>query len=499
MPADQVQLYKEYYTIGLADARLSIMSGGEVMAEPAWKKVYLKNVGPDSGVLNNTSRPFGEVDPKTNRVVDGTQINRAMGTNRQNDILQQYETNISRPVQSFNYDMNSIKKDPIYKSGLESLQKDAQTATNQSLVNLGRRGIGNSQSAVTSANAQQQNVVNQANTKLAPMVIAQRYQQYMDENAQQDRQNQNLLGYANTLNNLGQQEFNNTRLKNQDTFTNDLATRQDARAEAVLIGYHMPPGARESISSILDLKRQAEQQGVTSEQMAQFKAAADKERAELFQMGVDPNLVGFDADYAQASQNVANFRGIPTLSGQAQQFNQDLAQRDQSLQETQVMAQLIGQLPDGTPTSAEQQRQLTNLWQAAEAIGVIGEQLGSLYGIPGNTPTLQGKQVAASISNQQEQLEISRQNADTATARSNWDMNPENPSNMPKASEIQTAETYTKYIDGIAKYDYSNKLTNVQNVEDAILLSGLSDWEQYKLYNKYGLKWDDQIPKAPGK
>jgi hypothetical protein len=231
--------------------------------EPIWTRAYLKSIGAQdnqidyqNGAVTYKGKPFQYTTPAADGNAYGTQPEldslyksyqnndamdqlKASSANRMGEVnstLGQYKQNISKPVTPFTYDMNSIKADPLYTSGLQSLQNDAQTATNQSLVNLGRRGIGNSQSAVTSANAQQQNVVNQANTKLAPQVIAQKYLQWQDANAQQDKQNQGLLGYANAVGGLGQQDFNNSRqlgsdqrLATQDQLSNDRLAKQDAR------------------------------------------------------------------------------------------------------------------------------------------------------------------------------------------------------------------------------------------------------------------------------
>jgi hypothetical protein len=70
--------------------------------------------------------------------------------------------------------------------------------------------------------------------------------------------------------------------------------------------------------------------------------------------------------------------------------------RDFELRNAQITAELTGYLPDGTKTNAQQQQELKNLWTVADATGVIGAQLGRIYGIPANTQTLAGKQLALS-------------------------------------------------------------------------------------------------------
>lgn len=71
-------------------------------------------------------------------------------------------------------------------------------------------------------------------------------------------------------------------------------------------------------------------------------------------------------------------------------------------------------MPDGTRTTAEQQRQLTNLWTVAEQLGTIPNELADLYGIARGTQTQSAKQLAAQITNDVRGLDISQQNADTS-------------------------------------------------------------------------------------
>jgi hypothetical protein len=123
------------------------------------------------------------------------------------DLLNQYRTNITQPIQPFTYNVEELTQDPRYQARLRELEQSAERNTNQALVNLGRRGIGNSQSAVTAALAQQQNVTNIANTQLLPELINQKYQEYLDQRAAQERQNQAILGLAGTLGDMNRQNW----------------------------------------------------------------------------------------------------------------------------------------------------------------------------------------------------------------------------------------------------------------------------------------------------
>lgn len=84
-------------------------------------------------------------------------------------------------TQGFNY---NVETDPAYLAAKRRFEGEAQTATNNAAVSLGSRGIGNSQSTVTSANQLQLRAVQNLNDTVVPQLQAQAYQRYNDE---QDR------------------------------------------------------------------------------------------------------------------------------------------------------------------------------------------------------------------------------------------------------------------------------------------------------------------------
>ncbi|XEC97056.1 hypothetical protein AB6A23_11225 [Paenibacillus tarimensis] len=96
------------------------------------------------------------------------------------------------------------------------------------------------------------------------------------------------------------------------------------------------------------------------------------------------------------------------LAGQNQQFNQDIQSRQQGMNETQTMATLTGFMPDGTPTTAQQQVELDRLWKVADEMGTIPDELADMYGIQRGTQTRDAKEFAIDSA-------IRQQNADTST------------------------------------------------------------------------------------
>lgn len=153
---------------------------------------------------------------------------------KQNDLLSQYQNRITQPIQPFSYDVNQIKNDPTYQAQLSSFTQDTNRGTDQALVNLGRRGIGNSQSGVVAEAAGQQNINNYANNELLPRQIAEAYSKYVDQNNMNRQQGQDILGLAGVYGDQNQTMYDRGRDQVEDTrYTQENeALRQSAIAKA---------------------------------------------------------------------------------------------------------------------------------------------------------------------------------------------------------------------------------------------------------------------------
>jgi hypothetical protein len=146
----------------------------------------------------------------------------------------------------------NAQADPLYQNAMQAAQQGANTATNNALVSLGRRGIGNSSSATTQANGIQQNAVAKVNTQILPQLQQQAYGQWQDQ-ANRDYQVQkdaysseqdnfrNSASIADLLNGLNQQSFNN----GQTQWNNDRTSAQDhinlANTLSQLYGVNVDP------------------------------------------------------------------------------------------------------------------------------------------------------------------------------------------------------------------------------------------------------------------
>jgi hypothetical protein len=114
----------------------------------------------------------------------------------------------------------NAQADPSYQAALRQAQAGAQTATNNAMVRLGARGIGNSSVAVDRANQIQQKAIGNVNDTILPQLMQQAYGRYQDE-VNNDYRNQlanyqasqdqigNLSKYAGTLSDLDQRDLDN--------------------------------------------------------------------------------------------------------------------------------------------------------------------------------------------------------------------------------------------------------------------------------------------------
>lgn len=73
------------------------------------------------------------------------------------------------------------------------------------------------------------------------------------------------------------------------------------------------------------------------------------------------------------------------------------------------------------------------------------------------------------------------------------------PVSSTSGNQASAYDSTVKNIDSMANYqkDFkgNNNLTNAGDVEKAILQSGLSEYEMWQLYNRYGIPWQGDVPK----
>lgn len=271
-------------------------------------------------------------------------------------------------------DVNAVYASPQYAAFQAQAQRGANEGIRAAQESLGSSGFGRS----TMLGERAQGIQNDANTYLQSQVLPQLIAQ---QQAAQQQQNQNQFGLLDSL--YGQQQLGDSRAQNQEV---------NAINRAGVTGTYLSPEMQSLYNAVLQDK-QAYGAATTPEARAQAAADANALRQQIAGLGGNPDLVGANVTYDQAAGNAPRF-GTQTIQSQGQEFDQNLATDQQNLNETQVMAALTGFMPDGTPTTAQQQQNLANLWAVADSTGTIPEQLATLYNLPKGTQTQAAKQFA---------------------------------------------------------------------------------------------------------
>lgn len=366
---------------------------------------------------------------------------------KQQDLFKQWEQMSNTP---FQYDPNS---DPAYQAQVQLAQQRAQVASRNALEAANDRGLLTSSLATNQLGQIQQSAEQEAMSYI-PQYRDQAYNQYRNNLAQVGE----MLGQAYNLRN---QQFN------------------EATTEAQLTGSYMPAGAQQIVNQIYQLKSQAETKGITREERDALSSQANQLRSQLTAMGVD--VSGLGADTSLANTRV----GQRTLEGQrldyAQQtdqrdFNEGVRRYDQdyALQEERyavadqqwqqeygmTLAQVTGYMPDGTPTSEQQQRNLANLWTVADQTGAIPAELANLYGLRPGTPTRTAKEFAAQLAIQQQNANSSSTSAAASMMNAQTNRQQENRLRSNPSSSSSSSSSSTK-VDSKNSYElYHNMIDN---------------------------------------
>lgn len=323
--------------------------------------------------FQNSNRSNPAIETATTQPVTASSTQ----TPNYNDIIGNIYSQIMHPA-AFD-----VYNSPQYKAAQDQANYQAGLATRNAQESLGASGFGRS----TNLSDRAQMIQQDANQRLMTQVVPQLIQQ---NNAQEQQRLANLSGLISPLMQAEQNRFNN-----------GIAT-------AGLTGYYTPDAQLVDNVKKIMAANSAAYAGASPEEQQRLHAENVRLAASIG--GKDTTGNG---DYV--------YSPIRTMQGQQADTNN-----------MQIMAQLTGKLPDGTPTNAAQQQQLANEWKAAEAMGIITPGLAQLYGIPAGTPTMQAKQMAAEIAARNASIGIEAQNAATSSSRLQWEMDPNNPDNIYK-------------------------------------------------------------------
>lgn len=169
------------------------------------------------GTVYLKGRKFMDATPQTDGKTYGEEsdLAKAFGNYTQNEYTNKYNSLLDNVSNRMNQQPKVFDKntDQIYQSQLAAAkanaEKDSKKAQNNAYALMRSRGQGKSSWSDTVGNQIQQNAYANVALNLEPQYMKESYQRFLDEqNAERSKTN-DLLGLANTYNNLYQQGFNN--------------------------------------------------------------------------------------------------------------------------------------------------------------------------------------------------------------------------------------------------------------------------------------------------
>lgn len=282
------------------------------------------------------------------------------------DALMNYKPEQIDPYQTDAYKAYAAQSDRRAHEGIRAAQES-----------LGSSGFGRS----TTLGERSQRVQNQEaeylNMQVIPQIMAQ-------EQARQQQEHDNKVANVGLL----------MQKQNQD----DQLGVQQGQMTGRYITKEM-----QGLYAEVDSAKTAWANAKTPEEKAAAHKRADDARARLAALGANVDAVGSNVTQDQERANQGLY-GVQTQEAIQNEWNRTHTENRDAvadtqwnksfgLDETSTMAGLTGFMPDGTPTTAEQQRVLGNLWKTAEETGVVSKELSALTGIPAGTKTLQAQQM----------------------------------------------------------------------------------------------------------
>lgn len=386
-----------------------------------------------------------------------------------------------KPPDPFKLDMESIQSDPTYQAAMQSAKEATQVAEGDISAALNRRGIMDSTiNANAAANAAQAEY-GRVNRELLPGLIEDQYKRYIDQ-ANMKRQNAlDLFGVSEMYGNDEQQAFNN------------------AITEAGITGNYLSPEARGIANQLVKLG-EAWKTG-TPEQKAAYHDQANKLRARLSGLGVDPSLFGANVSTEGRLANISK-AGVRTLAGEAQDYNQAADTMDRTFNQGITMAELTGYLPNGKKTTAEEQRFLENQWMLSEQLGVISPELAKLYGIPANTPTQAARQWADSnaLNWAQHNLNVQQEDRIASNQSSGGGSGGSGGSGAGGSEGGMSSTDFDRLINQIDNSTFMTKdfdgrpvVYDKRGLVQYILSAGLTDPEVEQLFSRYNINTEKAL------
>lgn len=243
----------------------------------------------------------------------------AAGTQPRNNYMQQGMSMLPALQQKMNTPLQyDPQKDAVYQSASKMAGNQKEQAQRDIAEQMNSLGILNS--SITTEN------------------VAGAYQ------AADDRTLGLIPGLAQNAQNMRQQDIGNLSSLMGAMFGVGAQEEQFAQAdrmfplqESAVTGKYLSEGLKDAYAKALQAKQYAESPFSTSDDLASAKSVADHYRTLIAQMGGDPDLVGFDKNYQEASTAVGQQAGKMTHGAQKDLLDLILSQQ-----------QTMGSMPKGS-------------------------------------------------------------------------------------------------------------------------------------------------------
>lgn len=259
------------------------------------------------------------------------------------DIISSLQQRANQQPEPFQYNQY---QDPNYQNAMQMARRNAQQGSNMNMAEMNRRGILNSTITSDRGERIQQQELGRVTSEVLPQLIDQAYQRYMNDQAMQQQQFQNLAGLADQMQGYDQQAW-------QNRFNYGQAIGQFNNGQQTVQGQQ------------LDLARQGQQ---FDQKMATDQSQFQREQFE----------------YQQARDGIADERYKQEFDEDVRRFGLNFAM-DKAMRQGQLaISQQNANTSAGQLALSQQrmeqdqgQRQIDNLYRQWETTGVAPE------GIPG--------------------------------------------------------------------------------------------------------------------
>lgn len=376
--------------------------------------------------------------------------------------------------QLLNYGKNQPAYDPYSSSGYQAAQaqaqREAQKNTRAAQEAYGSAGFGRSYALGERTQGIQNDATEYLMTQVVPQLQAQEEARRQQEFNNQASMLQQLVGQQNRADTLVQNDFSNRV------------------SEGQLTGNYMNPEASYIIDQLLGLKRQAEAKGITADERTGLNSQANTLRDQLQSLNIDPSKFGANVNANTAASNKGTVGR--TIQGQELDFNQ--ATTNRQLDRADFESDRDYKFAVGQQEWENNFKTGQFDWQKAQQVWENAFQEKNFQQQMVEAAASRGLQWANLNQNQKEFI------ANQAFREKEFSYMQEQDKLKNSGTTTPTAADMRTYFDSMVQRDNKNVITNIKELENAIVNSELSDYDSYQMYLRYGIPWGGPAPTKPG-